>query len=196
MNSITSGPMPTAAAASEASYSTARSMPSNCRVVAADAQHERPAGDVDLHVVIGDAAAEHLDPRLLAGPDAGDDRLDIHRPILSRSAGRPQGMRPVLLLYRITAMKIAITGASGLIGTALTAALAGAGHDLVRLVRRDPAGARRGALGHRRRHDRRGRRSQDVEAIVHLAGENVGPALDRPGRGERMLGSRVDRARA
>jgi hypothetical protein len=43
--------------------------------------------------VVGDAAAEHLDPGVLAGPDAGDDRLDIHPPILSRSVGRPHGRR-------------------------------------------------------------------------------------------------------
>ena len=46
--------------------------------------YESPAS-VDLEVVIRDAATEHLDVRLLAGPDAGDDRVDIHRPIFSRS---------------------------------------------------------------------------------------------------------------
>ncbi|MFC5767720.1 NAD-dependent epimerase/dehydratase family protein, partial [Actinacidiphila bryophytorum] len=36
-------------------------------------------------------------------------------------------------------MRIAVTGASGLIGGALTTALAGDGHEVVRLVRRETA---------------------------------------------------------
>ena len=70
-------------------------------------------------------------------------------------------------------MRIAITGSSGLIGTALTAALEDAGHELLRVVRHAPTGAGEVAVGHRRRHDRRGA-LEGVEAIVHLAGENIG----------------------
>ena len=66
-------------------------------------------------------------------------------------------------------MRIAITGASGLIGTALTAFLTTAGHEVVRLVRRE-AGA--------------GERRWDpaapapdllagVDAVVHLAGASI-----------------------
>jgi len=70
-------------------------------------------------------------------------------------------------------MRIAITGASGLIGSALVPALQERGHDVVRLVRRAPTGANEirwdpaageldtGAL-------------EGVGAIVHLAGENIG----------------------
>ena len=50
------------------------------RVAPGDAEDVRPAGHVDLEVVIRDAAAEHLDARLLAGPDAGNDRVDVHLP--------------------------------------------------------------------------------------------------------------------
>ncbi|TKK80655.1 TIGR01777 family protein [Herbidospora galbida] len=70
-------------------------------------------------------------------------------------------------------MKIAVTGASGLIGTALTASLRQSGHEVLSLVRRpptspgqvqwDPAG---GVLDPA---DLAG-----VEAIVHLAGAGIG----------------------
>ena len=39
-------------------------------------------------------------------------------------------------------MKIALSGASGLIGSALVPELEGAGHEVVRLVRRSPGGSR------------------------------------------------------
>ena len=70
-------------------------------------------------------------------------------------------------------MKVAITGASGLIGTALREILDEAGHDVVRLVRRAPAALDevgwdpgRGAV------DRAG--LAGVEGIVNLSGANLG----------------------
>ena len=86
-------------------------------------------------------------------------------------------------------MRIAITGSSGLIGTALTAALDEAGHDLLHLVRRPPAGSAEiqwdpeagtidGSL-------------EGVEAIVHLAGENIGQRWTDDVR-RRVLESRVN----
>ena len=61
-------------------------------VAPGDAEHVRPAGRVHLVVVIRDAATEHLDPWLLAGPDAGDDRLDLHPTILSRRGMRGRAL--------------------------------------------------------------------------------------------------------
>ena len=87
-------------------------------------------------------------------------------------------------------MRIAITGASGLIGSALEPALSERGHDVVRLVRRAPAGANEipwdpagaeldvGAL-------------EGVGAIVHLAGENIGQRWTAERRRE-VLASRLD----
>ena len=86
-------------------------------------------------------------------------------------------------------MRIAITGSSGLIGTALTAALDEAGHDLLHLVRRPPAGSAEiqwdpeagtidGSL-------------EGVKAIVHLAGENIGQRWTDDVR-RRVLDSRVN----
>ena len=69
--------------------------------------------------------------------------------------------------------KVAITGSSGLIGTALAASLLADGHQVVRLVRRVPRGA--GEV----RWDPRAADAGDpdlsgVEACVHLAGAGVG----------------------
>ncbi|MFM7093334.1 MAG: TIGR01777 family oxidoreductase, partial [Actinomycetota bacterium] len=70
-------------------------------------------------------------------------------------------------------MRIAITGASGLIGTALTSHLRGNGHETVSFVRRpaaspaeitwDPANGKLNA------HDLEG-----VDAVIHLAGAGIG----------------------
>jgi uncharacterized protein (TIGR01777 family) len=70
-------------------------------------------------------------------------------------------------------MKVAITGSSGLIGTALTASLRADGHQVVRLVRRPPRAA------DEVRWDPRAADAGDpvlagVDACVHLAGAGVG----------------------
>ncbi|MFC4906801.1 TIGR01777 family oxidoreductase [Actinomadura gamaensis] len=71
-------------------------------------------------------------------------------------------------------MKVAVTGASGFIGSALAGSLAGDGHEVVRMVRREPSGP------DERRWDPSGASSADlsgVDAVVHLAGAGIG---DRP----------------
>jgi uncharacterized protein len=90
-------------------------------------------------------------------------------------------------------MKVALTGASGLIGTALTAALAGAGHDVVRLVRRDPSGPSeaRWDIGAGTIDEAA---LEDVQAIVHLAGESVGQRWTAGAR-DRIVDSRVQGTR-
>jgi uncharacterized protein (TIGR01777 family) len=93
-------------------------------------------------------------------------------------------------------MKVAVTGSSGLIGTALTASLSADGHQVVRLVRRPPAAppaaasagaaragtARAGAAGtdavrevrwDPRAADAGGPALSGVDAVVHLAGAGV-----------------------
>lgn len=65
---------------------------------------------------------------------------------------------------------VAISGASGLVGTALTRALASAGHGVVRLVRRDPRGEReRRWEPHAPAVDL----LDGVDAVVHLAGASL-----------------------
>jgi len=70
-------------------------------------------------------------------------------------------------------MRIAITGASGLVGSALLPRLGEAGHDVIRLVRRQPHAGDEvwwdPPAGELDARDLVG-----VDAIVHLAGENIG----------------------
>ena len=91
-------------------------------------------------------------------------------------------------------MKIVVAGASGLVGTALVPALRAAGHDVHRLVRRtaslpdeiawNPAA---GVVDDAR--------FADVEAVINLAGENVGAGRWTARRREMILRSRVDGTR-
>jgi uncharacterized protein len=87
-------------------------------------------------------------------------------------------------------MKVAVTGASGLIGTALQPALREAGHEIVTLVRRAPAAEHEiawdpaaGTID--------AERLAGVDAVVHLAGETIGQRWSEGAR-ERIRGSRVD----
>ena len=87
-------------------------------------------------------------------------------------------------------MKVAVTGASGLIGSALVPALHEAGHEVVTLVRRAPA------VEHEIAWDPAAgtidaERLAGVDAVVHLAGETIGQRWSAGAR-ERIRGSRVD----
>ena len=87
-------------------------------------------------------------------------------------------------------MKVAVTGATGLIGSALVPALRDAGHDVVTLVRRAPVAEHEIAWD-----PAAGTIDADplagVEAVVHLAGETIGQRWSSGAR-ERIRGSRVD----
>jgi uncharacterized protein len=85
-------------------------------------------------------------------------------------------------------LRVAITGASGMIGSMLVSALTGAGHEVIRLVRReagrgeirwDPAGAVLDPAA-----------LTGVDAIVHLAGENIGEGRWTASRKRAILESR------
>lgn len=88
-------------------------------------------------------------------------------------------------------MKIAVTGASGLIGRALVPALRDDGHEVVTLVRRAPQGA--GEIGWdpaRRELDPAA--LTDVDAVVHLAGAGVADKRWSDARKREIVDSRVD----
>jgi uncharacterized protein (TIGR01777 family) len=87
-------------------------------------------------------------------------------------------------------VRVAVSGSSGLIGTALCRALVGRGDEVVRLVRRppgpgeaawDPAAGRvdEGALA-------------GTDAVVNLAGAGIGDRRWTPGRRRELVASRVD----
>jgi uncharacterized protein (TIGR01777 family) len=88
-------------------------------------------------------------------------------------------------------MKIAVTGSTGLIGSALVPRLRAEGHDVIRLVRRTP----RTAEEHR--WDPQHRRIDpallsDVDAVVNLAGTAIRPRPWTAGYKQRLLDSRLD----
>jgi uncharacterized protein (TIGR01777 family) len=90
-------------------------------------------------------------------------------------------------------MKVAISGASGLVGRALVRSLRGDGHEVVRLVRKEPSGADEarwdpfGAID--------AKALDGVDAVVHLAGAGIGEhrwteSYKRQIRDSRVVGTR------
>jgi uncharacterized protein (TIGR01777 family) len=84
-----------------------------------------------------------------------------------------------------------VTGASGLVGTPLTAELAAAGHRVVRAVRRTPVGA------DELQWDPAGgqidlKKLAEADAVVHLAGENIAAGRWTASFKDKILRSRVD----
>jgi len=88
-------------------------------------------------------------------------------------------------------MKVLISGSTGLIGSALVTLLTGAEHDVVRLVRSapksdgsevywDPESDRTDTVG-----------IEGMDAVVHLAGENIGSGRWTRNRQARIFDSRV-----
>ncbi|MDQ1705353.1 MAG: uncharacterized protein QOF18_1719 [Frankiaceae bacterium] len=88
-------------------------------------------------------------------------------------------------------MKVVVTGSSGLIGSALVTNLRADGHDVLRLVRREPLAA------DERRWDPPTRHIDEaaldgVDAVVHLAGVGVGDRRWTDAHKKAVLDSRVD----
>lgn len=71
-----------------------------------------------------------------------------------------------------SSLRVAVTGASGLIGSALVERLAEEGHQVLRLVRRPPRGAGEARWDPDAEHFDAGALN-GVDAVVHLAGESV-----------------------
>lgn len=90
-------------------------------------------------------------------------------------------------------MKIAVTGASGLIGTELCALLTTAGHQVTRLVRHKPGEGEIYWNVKDQEIDTAGLAGHD--AVVHLAGENVASGRWSPAQKKRIRNSRVDGTR-
>jgi uncharacterized protein (TIGR01777 family) len=87
-------------------------------------------------------------------------------------------------------MKVAVTGSSGLIGQALVRFLQASGHEVLRLVRRTPR-----ATGELRwdpdRSEIDGPGLEGVDAVVHLAGENLAEGRWTAARKARLQTSRI-----
>lgn len=89
-------------------------------------------------------------------------------------------------------MRILITGASGLIGSALLDSLRRGGHEAIALVRR-PAHGSGEVQWNPNAVD--AAPFEDADAVVHLAGENIAAGRWSPERKKAILDSRVDSTR-
>jgi uncharacterized protein len=87
-------------------------------------------------------------------------------------------------------MNILITGASGLIGSRLVPLLESAGHQVVRLVRRPPQDERE-RQWNPTAEQLEPELFEGAEAVIHLAGENIGEGRWTAARKERLRESRV-----
>jgi hypothetical protein len=87
-------------------------------------------------------------------------------------------------------MKVAITGASGLLGSGLVPFLTTGGHEVVRLVRRAPK-ARDEARWDPDAGEIDAAALEGVDAVVHLAGENIAGGRWTEARKARLRSSRV-----
>jgi len=89
-------------------------------------------------------------------------------------------------------MKVAITGSTGLIGTALSADLAGAGHEIVRLVRRapqSPGEVRWDPLAPAGGLDPAA--VSGIDAVIHLAGASIASGRWTAARKAELRASRI-----
>jgi uncharacterized protein len=133
--------------------------------------------------VVGAVVAQRIvRQRLMAMLRYAHDTLRSDLACHARYAGKP----------RVT---VAVTGASGLLGSAITEFLTTGGHGVVRLVRRPPRGqdeaqwdVARGLLSFDR--------VSALDACIHLAGENIAGGRWTAARKARIRSSRVDGTRA
>lgn len=88
-------------------------------------------------------------------------------------------------------LRVAVAGAGGLLGSAFCALLTTGGHQVLRLVRREPASAEEVAWDPARGVLDPGR-LEDLDALVYLAGENVGDGRWTPERKRRLARSRIE----
>jgi uncharacterized protein (TIGR01777 family) len=90
-------------------------------------------------------------------------------------------------------MRIAVTGSSGLVGSALVPLLTTDGHRVVRLVRGSPSAG--DVLWDPAEGVKDLSRLEGVEAVIHLAGENIAAGRWTPRRKGEIRRSRVEGAR-
>jgi len=87
-------------------------------------------------------------------------------------------------------MKIIMTGASGFIGSVLMPALQAEGHELIRMVRRTSGGSGKEILWDPNCASNNIKGLEGSDAVIHLAGENIGNARWTPEKKKRILQSR------
>lgn len=91
-----------------------------------------------------------------------------------------------------TRVRLLVTGASGLIGSALCASLSSQGHEVLRLVRARPRAGESAVFWDPGRGEMDGRALEGLDGAVHLAGENISAGRWTESRKESILRSRVE----
>jgi len=92
-------------------------------------------------------------------------------------------------------MRVAITGSTGLVGSAAVTVLSAAGHEVVRLVRRLPAPGEKAVRWDPVRREVDAAGIEGFDAVLHLAGENVGAGRWTAARKAAIRDSRVSGTR-
>jgi uncharacterized protein (TIGR01777 family) len=70
-------------------------------------------------------------------------------------------------------MRVAVSGSTGLVGSEVTASLSAAGHEVVRIVRRVPAPGEKAVRWDPEKGEVDAAGLEGLDAVVHLAGENI-----------------------
>ncbi|PJB31224.1 MAG: TIGR01777 family protein [Deltaproteobacteria bacterium CG_4_9_14_3_um_filter_65_9] len=92
-------------------------------------------------------------------------------------------------------MRVAITGSTGLVGSEVVIALTAAGHEVVRLVRRVPAPGEKAVRWDPAKGEVDAAGLEGLDAVIHLAGENVGSGRWTAARKAAIRDSRVNGTR-
>jgi len=92
-------------------------------------------------------------------------------------------------------LRVAVSGATGFVGSALTAHLAGEGHKVRRIVRRDSPELESDILWRPDRREIDGAALEGLDAVIHLAGANLAARRWSGARKAVLQSSRVDTTR-
>jgi uncharacterized protein len=92
-------------------------------------------------------------------------------------------------------MRLAITGSTGFVGSAVVAVLSEAGHEVVRLIRRAPAPGEMAVRWDPVRREVDAAGLEGCDGLLHLAGENVGAGRWTAARKAAIRDSRVNGTR-
>lgn len=191
--------------------------PFRARWVLEHRDFDPPRGFHDVQVEGPFASWSHAHTFVPEGPDACvlEDRIEFALPLgrFGRLAGSPRVLRELdrLFDYRhrrmaqiardlrasqgARSLTIAVTGATGLIGSALVPMLTAAGHRVIRLVRSKAAAPQQTVYWNpsRREIDREG--LQGIDAVVHLGAESIAAVHWTVEKKRRIRSSRVSGTR-
>jgi len=88
-------------------------------------------------------------------------------------------------------MRVAVSGSTGLVGSEVVTVLSSAGHEVVRLVRRVPAPGEKAVRWNPKEGVVDGMEIEGLDAVVHLAGENIASGRWNAARKAAIRDSRV-----